>query len=106
MKTIERLLESKDFWQESAEYQKAQLRLSVAIGSGGLVLAGVGLGLAISGHPAEGIVAIGSGGTLAYVGGKETISDFEDYKEINDKVASREGMAKGISIANSSSREY
>jgi hypothetical protein len=94
----------KNFWENSLEHHKRQLGMSIAMGSSGLLLAGVGIGAAICGYPAEGAIAVGSGGAITYVGAKETIGDFQDYKEVNEKIAVREGLAKGMSMA--SSREH
>ena len=100
MRSAERLEESRNFWEQSVEHDKSQLRMSVAIGSSGLFLAGVGIGFAIAGHP-EGILAIGTGSVITYVGAKETISDFQDYTQSNERVATRQGMAKGMDMASS-----
>ncbi len=104
MIAADRLQESRDFWEKSLEHDKNQLKLSIILGSSGLMLTGFGIGLAITGHP-EGALAIGTGGAFTYVGAKEAIDDFQNCIQSNERVAAREGMAKGIDIVSSSSRD-
>lgn len=104
MSRIEMLQESKDFWEGSVDYDRKQLRMSLAIGAMGLLTKGVGIGTLISGHP-EGIPLIGVGGVITYAGKECVVKDLESYSQSTRRAAERQGEARGVSIASSSSRD-
>lgn len=105
MNIAERYINRIDSWAESAEHNKRQLKLSAAIGSGGLVLTGVGIGLLLSGHPSEASLAGATGAVNTAAGAKGVIDSFESFAENHASTARVQGHAEGLDIAVSSSRD-
>ncbi len=75
------LVESRDFWQESANYDKKQILASFAIASTGIAYIGVGIGTIINGNLASGVVEVGVGSAIAIPYFKMSLSGIKDYAE-------------------------
>lgn len=94
MTNRQELEESLTSWRESAEHDKKNLKLSALIGGMGLTLTGVGIVGVVAGIPLEGSMAIGVGGTLAYMGAQEARDDLRTLLESQRVVAQRELQIK------------
>ncbi len=84
---IQRLEESVESWHISAEYEKHQAYLSLAIFGGGTALFAAGLIGAISGAPEVGISAMVIGGGTAEGGRRMIKGEIESAMEIRGKEA-------------------
>jgi hypothetical protein len=83
--------QSRDFWDESAEHDKKQLKLSLAIGGMGLGLAGVGVMGILAGAPIEGGLAVALGGGLTATGAESAKSEIQMMLEAK-AIAARRGL--------------
>jgi hypothetical protein len=86
------LKESRNFWAESAQFEKKQFLGSFATASAGLVLIGVGIKTALSGDIVSGIAEVGAGSCIASSFGKMGLNDIKSYVETSSQVAIRQSQ--------------
>ncbi|MCA9342774.1 hypothetical protein KC950_02045 [Candidatus Saccharibacteria bacterium] len=81
------LQEQRDFWAQSAEYDKVSYKLSAVIALGGIGLIGIGIYALKEGDVVNGFIALGAGSGLAYSMGKLGMDEIQDFADDTAKVA-------------------
>lgn len=91
--TLEKSIE---FWKGSAEFDKQQLKYSLAVVAGGIAFAGAGIGGLLCGEIPAGIAAVGGGSVLAGSFGKICLEEAQSYVETASQLAIYENQLDQI----------
>ncbi len=83
----ELLEESRDFWQEEANYDKRNFLASFTITAAGLTLAGVGIGTLSKGDVTGGLAEVIFGGGVAIASAKLALGEVIDFADMSAKTA-------------------
>jgi len=88
----ESLEESRDFWAESANYDKKQFLASFVIVATGIGLFGIGIKTALSGDIQGGVLEMGVGGGMAVAFGKIGLGEIQDFADMTAKTSVRQNQ--------------
>lgn len=88
----EALVESRDFWRESARHDRKQFLASFAMAAAGLTLAGVGISTMASGDIAGGALEFVIGGGYAAAFTKTGLDEVQDFADMTALTAVRQSQ--------------